>query len=266
MSFITTNPNPFIVNVPELQAVLTTVTGKQDNEVPYTEYVNTTTNGASFNSIGTYNSGNVVFTSDIYLSNAGIFINGTPVFTTTSVNSINGNLYLAVTINNQEVARFNSNGLGIFTQTPAASIHAVGSAILQSDTGALEFYNALGEPRASISYDESTNNLSFSSSNLNFNTGSISLRSDTAALNFYNAAGAPKSSLNYNDTFQRLTLVNTAGDLAFDAVGGGITIATDADLIFDGLSIISGTSSGASGNYLRIKLNGAFYKIALDND
>jgi hypothetical protein len=38
------------------------------------------------------------------------------------------------------------------------------------------------------------------------------------------------------------------------------------DLVFSGASIESNSSSGSSGKYLRIKLNGTYYKIALDDD
>ena len=38
------------------------------------------------------------------------------------------------------------------------------------------------------------------------------------------------------------------------------------DLIFTGTNIQSGSSSGSSGQHLRIKLNGVYYKIGLDND
>jgi hypothetical protein len=38
------------------------------------------------------------------------------------------------------------------------------------------------------------------------------------------------------------------------------------DLVFNGASIESGTSGGNSGQHLRIKLNGVYYKIALQDD
>jgi hypothetical protein len=38
------------------------------------------------------------------------------------------------------------------------------------------------------------------------------------------------------------------------------------DLLFTGTNLQSGSSSGTSGQHLRIKLNGVYYKIGLDND
>lgn len=130
MSFITTNPNPYLVNVPELQSVITTATGTTGELVSFTEYINTITNAATFNSIGSYNSGAITITSDLYLSNAALYVNDSPVIV--SNNTLNGTLYTAMTVNNIEIARFNSNGMGIFTQTPAAALHVNGSAIFAS--------------------------------------------------------------------------------------------------------------------------------------
>ena len=79
MSFITTYPNPYLVNVPELQSVIQTATGTTSDAVTFTEYINTTTNAATFNSIGSYNSGTISVTNDLHLSNANIYVNDSPV-------------------------------------------------------------------------------------------------------------------------------------------------------------------------------------------
>ena len=50
---------------------------------------------------------------------------------------------------------------------------------------------------------------------------------------------------------------------------GNFTIepkSTTGDLIFNGNNIQSATSGGNSGQHLRIKLNGVYYKIALQQD
>jgi hypothetical protein len=130
MSFITTYPNPYLVNVPELQSVLTSATGNTGEVVTFTEYVDTTTNSATFNSIGSYDSGTIAITNDLYLSNSAVYVNDSPVIV--SNNTLNGNLYTAMTVNNSEIARFNSNGIGIFTQSPAAALHVNGSAVFAS--------------------------------------------------------------------------------------------------------------------------------------
>jgi hypothetical protein len=203
MSFITTNPNPYIVNVPELQSVITSATGisSSNDSAAYTQYIDTATNSATFNGIGSFNSGNVAFTSDVYLSDAGLY----------------------VAANGTEVARLNSNGLGIFTQTPAAALHVNGTAIFSD----------------------------------------VRIQSDSGSVDFYNAAGVQKAGLDFTESGQKITLVNTSGDVAIDAIGGGVTIATDTDLVLDGPNILAVVAGAASGNYLRIKVNGAYYKLAL---
>jgi len=45
-----------------------------------------------------------------------------------------------------------------------------------------------------------------------------------------------------------------------------IELSTTQDLQLTGANLQSGSSSGSASQYLRIKLNGTFYKIALDND
>jgi hypothetical protein len=130
MSFITTNPNPYIINVPELQSVLTSATGTSNTNNEFINYIDTTTNSGSFNSIGSFNSGAITITNDLYLSNSGLYINDIPIIP--SDNTVNGNLYMSMTVNNIEITRFNSNGLGIFTATPQAALHVNGSAIFAS--------------------------------------------------------------------------------------------------------------------------------------
>jgi hypothetical protein len=186
MSFITTNPNPFIINVPELQGVLTSVTGASASSNTISEYVDTITNAASFNSIGSYNSGTIAITSDLYLSNANIYVNDSPVII--GNNTINGNGYTAFTINNVEQARLNSNGFNV-----------VGSMTFQS-------------------------------------------------------GGVSNASINVNGSTQTLTIANGSGDIA---------IATDADIVLNGTTMLTNTAGAPTGNYIRIKINGTYYKLAL---
>lgn len=51
-----------------------------------------------------------------------------------------------------------------------------------------------------------------------------------------------------------------SGDLVFQPS------SSVGDLVFNGTNIESSSSSGSSGQHLRIKLNGVYYKIGLDND
>ncbi len=212
MSFITTNPNPYIVNVPELQSVLQSATGTISDEVTFTEYIDTTTNAATFNSIGTYNSGSITITSDLNLSNANLYVNDSPVLI--GNNTLNGSLYTAFTVNNVEIARLNSNGFGIFTQTPAAALHVNGSAIIQS--GSLQFYNSSNVSTSAIEYTQATSTLS----------------------------------------------ITSVGDILIDSSAAGNVLISTTNLVLDG-ALVAGTAGAATGTYLRVKLNGTYYKLTL---
>lgn len=219
MSFITTNPNPYIINVPELQGVLTSATGTTTAEEALTtlaQYIDSTTNTGSFNFIQSFNSGNVVVTSDLYLSNAGLYVNDSPVIV--SNNTLNGNLYTAMTVNNVEIARFTSNGLGILTPTPTASLHVKGSVVFQSDI---------------------------------------------VSMNFMNSAGTVTSGVFYDDSPSTITLTNTSGNTTVEAVGGSVNLRMDADLGLEGTAILAAAAGAPSGKYLRVNINGTYYKIAL---
>ena len=215
MSFITTNPNPFIINVPELQSVLQSATGATTDGVSYTEYIDTTTNAATFNSIGTYNSGTITITNDLNLSNANLYINDTPVLIGNNI--INGNIYSAFTVNNVEITRLNSNGFGIFTQTPAAALHINGSAIIQSDN---------------------------------------------AGLQFYNSSNVSTSAIGYTQTTSTLSVANNIGDILIDSSAAGNVLISTTNLVLEG-ALVAISAGGSTGTYLRVKLNGTYYKLAL---
>jgi hypothetical protein len=215
MSFITTNPNPYIVNVPELQSVLQSATGTTSDAVTFTEYIDTTTNAATFNSIGTYNSGSITITSDLNLSNANLYVNDSPVLI--GNNTLNGSLYTAFTVNNVEIARLNSNGLGIFTQTPAAPLHINGSVIIQSDNSRIQFYNSSNVSTSAIGYTQATSTLS---------------------------------------------VTNSIGDILIDSSAAGNVLISTTNLVLNG-ALVAGTAGVATGTYLRVNLNGTYYKLAL---
>jgi hypothetical protein len=71
-----------------------------------------------------------------------------------------------------------------------------------------------------------------------------------------------------------LTAIDSQANLPFQIdtsgyVNGSIDLKvndTSGDLLFTGTNIQSGTSGGNSGQHLRIKLNGTYYKIALQDD
>jgi hypothetical protein len=56
-------------------------------------------------------------------------------------------------------------------------------------------------------------------------------------------------------------------DISLNSVAGDIiNTVTAGDLVFSGVNIQSNTAGGNSGEHLRIKLNGVYYKIKLEND
>jgi hypothetical protein len=61
-----------------------------------------------------------------------------------------------------------------------------------------------------------------------------------------------------------LTIDNAGVTLA--ASSGNCDITTPTDLVLNGTNLSSISAGGSSGNYLRIKLNGTYYKIALLQD
>lgn len=142
MSFITTNPNPYIINIPELQSVITSASGISNTTNDFVNYIDTTTNSGSFNSIGSFNSDRITITNDLYLSNSGLYVDDVPVIP--SNNTLNGNVYLRTTINNVEIGRHTLNGFGIFTPTPQAALHVNGSAIFGSTVYISSFGNPAG--------------------------------------------------------------------------------------------------------------------------
>ena len=78
MSFLTTNPSPFLLNTPELQNVITSASGQNATATLATSvsdlltYINTDTASATLNTIGSYNKDYVYVTNNLNLSNAGL--------------------------------------------------------------------------------------------------------------------------------------------------------------------------------------------------
>lgn len=135
MSFLTTNPNSHLITIPTLNGVVTSANGNAginglSNVV--TSYINPNTNTASFNTIQSYTKSNPVsFTNNLNLLNTSILYNGTTLLTS---NTLNTRLYTAFQVNSVEKARLTSNGLGIGTSNPAATLHVSGITIM---TGSL---------------------------------------------------------------------------------------------------------------------------------
>lgn len=139
MAFLTTNPSPFIINVPEFQNVLTSATGEAgfsglSNSVnDLLTFFNTANSQLNINTIGSSTSGNITFTSNINLSNSVITFLGSNLLGSNILNGPAG--YIAFQVNGVEQARLTTTGLGLGTITPAAKLSVNGSAIITSNLG-----------------------------------------------------------------------------------------------------------------------------------
>jgi hypothetical protein len=115
-------------------------------------------------------------------------------------------------------------------------------------------YNSIGD----------TLNMDNGGSTISVGAGAIGIGlTTTGATSDINLTSAQNISLNSVNNFDiisanQITLTTTNST--------SINLTTDADLIFTGVGIQSATASGSASQYLRIKLNGTFYKILLEND
>jgi hypothetical protein len=91
MAFITTNPSPFIVNIPELQNVITSATGL-DGTLTVTDlaqYINATNATLSANNLGTFNTETITVLNTLNLTgDSAIAYDGSNVLTSNTIGSI----------------------------------------------------------------------------------------------------------------------------------------------------------------------------------
>lgn len=134
MAFLTTNPNPYILNLPTLQNVINSATGNSSALTNYTtdlqNYVNTSNATLNINTIGSYTTTKsyITVTTGLNLSNAHLYING---LTSVSSNAINGVGYLAFQVGSVEQGRFTGGKLGIGTTIPVATLDVNGSEVIR---------------------------------------------------------------------------------------------------------------------------------------
>jgi hypothetical protein len=139
MAFLTTNPSPFIINVPELQNVQTSATGASGftslsntiNDI--LTYLNTANSQININTIGSQTSGAITFTSNINLSNSVITFLGSNLL---GSNVLNGPAnYIAFQVNGIEQARLTTTGLGIGVTNPAVKLDVNGTTRINGSLG-----------------------------------------------------------------------------------------------------------------------------------
>lgn len=139
MAFLTTNPSPFIINVPELQNVQNSATGASGlsalsntiNDI--LTYVNTANSQININTIGAGTTGTITFTSNINLSNSVITFLGSNLLGSNLLNGP-GN-FIAFQVNSVEQARLTPTGFGIGTTSPALKLDVNGSARITNSLG-----------------------------------------------------------------------------------------------------------------------------------
>lgn len=133
MAFLTTNPSPFIINVPELQNVITSAVGDaglSNTILALQTLINTTDSTANLSGIGSVDgSAAITVRNDLNLSNASIQFLGSNLLTSNVVNGVDG--FLAIEVAGTEVGRFTGTGLGLGTATPATLLDVAGPATIR---------------------------------------------------------------------------------------------------------------------------------------
>lgn len=134
MSFLTTNPSPYLINVPELQNVITSATGASASLTTSVSdlltYLDTANGSLTIATIGSSsNGGAVTITSDLNLSNASLQFNSATSLTS---NSVSGDPYLALQVQNVEGARLTPTGLGVGVITPITRVDLDGGLLVRN--------------------------------------------------------------------------------------------------------------------------------------
>jgi hypothetical protein len=145
MNFLSTNPNPYVTNIPVLNNIITSATGSSVDTTALANALNTATNTLTINSIGSAGAGTVTFTNNVNLSNAAVYMNGTAVLTS---NALCGQPYAALKAGSIEQMRVTATGIGIGTTAPAAAVDLYGSEIIR---GSL-YVSSMGATLSTMGY------------------------------------------------------------------------------------------------------------------
>ena len=144
MAFLTTNPNPYILNLPSLQNVVNSASGStaslSASLTNIQTYINTGNASVSINTLKTYNNTSYInVLNNLNLSNSAILMNGA---TSLTANTVNGTGYLAFQTSGVERGRFTTAGLGVGVASPQASVDVNGSELIR---GSL-YISTMGAP------------------------------------------------------------------------------------------------------------------------
>jgi hypothetical protein len=133
MAFLTTNPSPFIINVPELQNVITSAVGDiglSNTVTALQTLINTADSTANLNAIGSVDgSAAITVRNDLNLSNTSIQFLGSNLLTSNILNGAGG--FLAIEVTGTEVGRFTGTGLGLGTTVPETLLDVAGPATIR---------------------------------------------------------------------------------------------------------------------------------------
>ena len=131
MAFLTTNPSPYLINIPEFQNVITNATGAantlQTNVASLLDYVDTQNSAININTLSATTGTSITINNNLNLSNSQIYYNNSNLL---SSNAINGQASLAFQTNSTEIARVTPSGLGIFNNAPAYPLSVTGNAVI----------------------------------------------------------------------------------------------------------------------------------------
>jgi hypothetical protein len=135
MAFLTTNPSPYLINIPELQNVQTSASGSSatlTNSVSdLLNYLDTVNGSLSIATIGSSSNGSAItMRNDINMSN-GSAIQFNDATTLTS-NSVSGDPYLALQVRNVEGARLTPIGLGVGVTAPITRVDLDGGLLVRN--------------------------------------------------------------------------------------------------------------------------------------
>jgi len=131
MASILTNPSKYLVNVPELQNVVTSATGSSTNYnlTQLLSMINVNNKIVKTNTLQSFNNSNITVRTNLNLSNAQIYYNNVPLLLSNGINTTNNLLF---EVNNQEVARFTAAGyFGIGVQAPLAPLDVDGDVLVR---------------------------------------------------------------------------------------------------------------------------------------
>jgi len=136
MSFLTTNPNNKIVNLPEIQNVVNNASGVN------LSILNTTTASLQINTItSSQNNAFITIGTNTNFDNATIYMNGQQTYT---ANTINGTDSLSFQINGTNLAYLDTVGFGINNTNPTESLDVVGDVIFQGNLNVVSTIGAGG--------------------------------------------------------------------------------------------------------------------------